>query len=233
MYRLKTWIIRFHTLFLTKYLCLTSIYFSIWYRKSEGTVEKSTLYFDQTVKQHPEWKYQWQVYQECISGEAWSLDCGSWVQRWTGWANWRLQANSKKREWELSDGELKHFAETAAPCRDPPLQRCLAPSGLLRHVVVVTRQVKVVLDEPLEGRDLIESPPADLDLGRGGARVWAQVARVARLPRARRGLAALRGVRAAGTQRTWACLADDQDKWAFVEKLVRGRVEGKIRELPV
>ena len=70
----------------------------------------------------------------------------------------------------LSDGEFKHFAQTATPCRDPPLQRCLAP-GLLHHVVVVARQVKVVLDEPLEGRDLIESPPADLDLGGGGARV--------------------------------------------------------------
>ena len=81
-----------------------------------------------------------------------------------------------------SDGELQHLTETAA-CRYPPLQRRLHLLHL-HQVVVVAGQVKVVLDEPLEGGDLLQRPAADLRLGGGRAGVGAEAARVARLPRA-------------------------------------------------
>ena len=74
-----------------------------------------------------------------------------------------------------SDRELEDLTETTAG-RNPPLQWRLSLLHI-NQVVVVARQVEVVLDEPLEGGDLLQRPSTDLHLGGGiGTRVCAQTA---------------------------------------------------------
>ena len=74
-----------------------------------------------------------------------------------------------------SDRELENLTETTAR-RNPPLQRRLSLLHI-NQVVVVARQVEVVLDEPLEGGDLLQRPSTDLHLGGGiGTGVCAQTA---------------------------------------------------------
>lgn len=68
------------------------------------------------------------------------------------------------------------------------------------QVVVLAGHLEVLLNELLEGRDLLEGRGADLWLGAAPAAAVAEVAGVAGLPAAGGGLAALAGVRAAGPQ---------------------------------